>query len=102
MRWQKFGSKPVSTLVKTPQQKQLSQLGLRQETVVPLTTSYEFYGGESTVGNNIPYSMISDAQGNTYFKLKLVPVGKIGLEAYLVYLIVNLVFSPELIIEFLQ
>jgi uncharacterized delta-60 repeat protein len=66
MRWQKFGSKPVSTLVKTPQQKQLSQLGMRQENVVPLTTSYEFYGGESTAGNNIPYAMISDAQGNTY------------------------------------
>jgi len=66
MRWQKFGSKHVLGLLNTPQQKQLSQLGIQQENITPLTTSYEFYGGESTAGNNIPFDMVTDAQGNTY------------------------------------
>jgi len=66
MRWQKFGSKPVSRLLNTPLQKQLAQLGMPLETARPLTTSYEFYGGESTAGNNIPFDMVTDAAGNTY------------------------------------
>jgi len=66
MRWQKFGSKSTAATFNTPQQRQLSQMGIRQAVQTPLTVNYEFFGGESNAGNNIPYAMVSDAQGNTY------------------------------------
>lgn len=66
MRWQQFGSKQAPATFNTPQQRQLLQSGIQNETATPLTTNYEFYGGESTAGNNIPYATITDAQGNTY------------------------------------
>ncbi|ALM50476.1 hypothetical protein AMR72_17235 [Flavobacterium psychrophilum] len=66
MRWQKFGAKHTTESFQTPQEKMLLQLGIRPTVVTTLANNYEFYGGESTAGNNIPYAMVTDAQGNTY------------------------------------
>jgi len=66
MRWQKFGAKNTSAKFQNPQEKQLSQLGIHSQVVTTLANNYEFYGGKSTAGNNIPYAMATDAQGNTY------------------------------------
>jgi uncharacterized delta-60 repeat protein len=66
MRWQKFGTKHSVAQFDTPQQRQLLQMGIPQDVLTPLTVNYEFYGSESTAGNNIPYAMVTDAQGNTY------------------------------------
>lgn len=66
MRWQKFGEKHAPTSFQNPQEKLLSQLGIRPQVTTTFANSYEFYGGKSTAGNNIPYAMVTDAQGNTY------------------------------------
>lgn len=66
MRWQQFGAKHTPASFCTPQEKQLLQLGISPRVVTTFADEYEFYGGESTTGNNIPYAMVTDAQGNTY------------------------------------
>lgn len=65
-RWQKFGAKHAPSSFQDPQEKVLSQLGVRPNVITTFAEDYEFYGGESTAGNNIPYAMVTDAQGNTY------------------------------------
>ena len=92
MRWQKFGAKHAAVSFQDPEEKLLSQLGIRPQVVTTLAEDYEFYGGESTSGNNIPYAMVTDAQGNTYvtggsssesqpagdfFTMKISPLGAI-------------------------
>lgn len=92
MRWQKFGAKDATISFQNPQEKLLSQLGIRPQVFTTLADDYEFYGGESTAGNNIPYAMVTDAQGNTYvtggssseshpsgdfFTMKISPLGAI-------------------------
>jgi len=66
-RWQKPGADHTTIAsFTTPEQIQQMQMGIRQERLTPLALNYEFYGGESTAGNNIPYATVTDAQGNTY------------------------------------
>ena len=92
MRWQKFGAKKAAASFQNPEEKLLSQLGIRSQEVTTLVDDYEFYGGESTSGNNIPYATVTDAQGNTYvtggsssesqpagdfFTMKISPLGAI-------------------------
>jgi len=67
MNWKKFGAQHAPISFHDPQERQLQQLGIHpQAAVTTLADDYEFYGGESTAGNNIPYATVTDAQGNTY------------------------------------
>lgn len=66
MQWQKFGAKQAPTTLHNPEEKLRMQLGMRSEVMTTFAEDYEFYGGETTAGNNIPYAMVTDAQGNTY------------------------------------
>jgi len=66
MSWQKFGSSETKKLFQNPQERQLLQSGVRPREMRIFTNDYEFYGGEHTTGNNVPFDMASDAQGNTY------------------------------------
>ena len=63
---QRPGINPAAGLSNSLQQRQLQQPGMQPATVMPSSNNYQFYGGESTAGNNVPYDMVSDAQGNTY------------------------------------
>jgi uncharacterized delta-60 repeat protein len=66
MQWQKFGAKNATASFQNPDEKLQSQLGIHSQVVTTLAEDYEFYGGASTSGNNIPFDMVTDAEGNTY------------------------------------
>lgn len=97
MKWQKFGAAHTDGISYDPQKRLLSQLGIRENnTVTPFADNYEFYGGVSYKGNNVPYASVTDAAGNTYitgastnesqpagdfFTMKVSPLGTILWEA---------------------
>lgn len=53
-------------LIFDPQTKMRSRYGIRQNPTPPPTTDYDFYGGVTSRGNNVPMASITDADGNTY------------------------------------
>ncbi|MEL1245156.1 T9SS type A sorting domain-containing protein [Flavobacterium sp. DGU11] len=64
-KWQKH--LPKHKMTNTPQERMLSQLGIRPGTAAStLDTDYDFYGGLAAKGNNIPLASVTDAEGNTY------------------------------------
>lgn len=63
-RWQ--SKMPQKQMLHNPQQKMLAQLGIRQMEATTQDTSYEFYGGLTTKGNDVPLASVTDADGNTY------------------------------------
>jgi hypothetical protein len=67
MRWEKFGVKRPDQRVYDPQQRLRNQLGIKEPNNLSTNAdNYEFFGGESYKGNNVPYASVTDAAGNTY------------------------------------
>lgn len=64
MPWQK--QLPERKMIHDPQKRMLSQLGIKSIDPVPFTTNYEFYGGLTYKGNDVPFASVTDAEGNTY------------------------------------
>lgn len=65
-RWNAFKPGFNKTAIVNPEQKMLSQMGIQKTQNSTLSKSYEFYGGQTYKGNNIPYASITDGAGNTY------------------------------------
>lgn len=63
-RWQ--SKLPPTPMLHNPQEKMLSQMGIRQPVMTTMDTSYEFYGGLTAKGNDVPLASVTDADGNTY------------------------------------
>ncbi|MGQ2984317.1 T9SS type A sorting domain-containing protein [Flavobacterium sp.] len=63
-RWQ--SKLPQKKMLHDPQQKMMAQLGIRQMGFSTMDTSYEFYGGLTSKGNDVPLASVTDVDGNTY------------------------------------
>ena len=66
MKWKSFGKESPDLPIIDPAARVLAQLGIREANPKALVTDYEFYGGDVTTGNNIPYAAVTDGEGNTY------------------------------------
>lgn len=95
-KWERFGVKHQNERPYEPHKKMLAQLGIKENATITPFTNYQFYGGESYKGNNVPYASVTDAAGNTYitggstnesqpagdfFTMKISPLGTILWEA---------------------
>lgn len=67
MKWNTFKPKTGTTAEILPEEKVLRSMGVKNKPKqTTLATDYEFYGGESYKGNNVPYAAVTDGEGNTY------------------------------------
>ncbi|MCW4470052.1 hypothetical protein OGH69_13835 [Flavobacterium sp. MFBS3-15] len=75
-RWQ--NKLPATPVFHNPQEKMLAQLGIRQPVMATMDTSYEFYGGLTTKGNDVPLASVTDAEEILTSRVGAVTVSILG------------------------